>query len=290
MSFDLIDGQFIDTLESSGIIDAYEYVLRKLISDNLPRTQVYEKCARYLLEYQKLVLANNIRAKNAQSFYELSNIEEEKKKEIKAKEILPSIRIPLKSRLLFEQEENKPPQKIFETNIDELIKNKLNLLSKNKINEQLGANLKGYGSFAAYVENENEKLRMHSFKIDTKFTTFQFTPFEEIEKGNYDNTDINSNLNINNVNNNVNKNNMNNINVNNNNDNLNSEAEFIVPPGQMRMNTGSSRKSSNKSSNKSSKKSGGTTSESVVSKKITPSEESKIKKVSKNIVNDLMKK
>ena len=139
---------------------------------------------------------------------------------------------------------------IFETNIDELIKNKLNLLSKNKINEQLGANLKGYGSFAAYVENENEKLRMHSFKIDTKFTTFQFTPFEEIEKGNYDNPDINSNLNINNVNNNANQNNVNKKNVNNinvNNNNLNSEAEFIVPPGQMRMNTGSSRKSSNKS-------------------------------------------
>ena len=42
MSFEVIDSQFIDTLESSGIIDAYEYVLRKLIADNLPRNQVYE--------------------------------------------------------------------------------------------------------------------------------------------------------------------------------------------------------------------------------------------------------
>ena len=269
MSFDVIDGQFIDTLESSGIIDAYEYVLRKLISENLPRNQVYEKCARYLLEYQKLVLANNIRAKNAQSFFELANVEQEKKKELKAKEIIPSYPITLRSRLLFDQEENKPPQKIFETNIDELIKNKLNLLSKNKLTEQTTSNLKGYGSYAAYVENENEKLRMYNFKINTKFTNFQFTPLEEIEKGQYDMNDINSNLNINNE-------------KNSNKNNLNSDAEFIVPTDQMRMNTGSSRKSSHKSKE--------SQSESVVSKEVTPSEKSRIKKVSKNIVNELMKK
>ena len=122
MSFEVVDSQFIDALESSGIIDAYEYVLRRLIADNLPMNQVYEKCARYLLEYQKLVLENNIRAKNAKSFFELANPEEEKKKQIKAKEIILTNPITLKSRLLFEQEENKPPQKIFETNIDELMK------------------------------------------------------------------------------------------------------------------------------------------------------------------------
>jgi hypothetical protein len=33
MSFEHIDNQFIDTLESSGIIDAYEYVIRKLIEE-----------------------------------------------------------------------------------------------------------------------------------------------------------------------------------------------------------------------------------------------------------------
>ena len=274
MSFEPIDNQFINTLESSGIADAYEYVIRKLIEDNLPRNQVYEKCARYLLEYQKLLLENNIRAKNAQSFFKLSNIEEEKKKEVKAKEIIPTFPITLRSRLLFEQEENRPPPKIFETNIDELMKNRLNLLSKNTLNEQARSNLKGYGSYAAYVENENEKLRMYNYKINTKFTNFKFTPMEEIEKGNYSIEEIN-NINNNNNNNNNNSNNINNV-------NLNSDAEFIMPSGGERLNTKSSRKSTNKSKK--------TESESVSSKKSTPSQREAIKKVSKEMVNELMKK
>ena len=266
MSFEVVDSQFIDTLESSGIIDAYEYVLRRLIADNLPRNQVYEKCARYLLEYQKLVLENNIRAKNAKSFFELANPEEEQKKQIKAKEIILTNPITLKSRLLFEQEENKPPQKIFETNIDELMKNKLNLLSKNALNEQIRSNLKGYGSYAAFVENENEKLRNYDYKINAKFTNFQFTPFEEIEKENYD-KDIINNLNINDINNNGNP---------------NSNAEFSVPQGKERMKTGPSRKNTNKSKE--------SQSETVSSKSVTSSQKARIKKVSDEIVNDLMKK
>ena len=270
MSCDPIDNQFINTLESSGIVDAYEYVIRKLIEDNFPRNQVYEKCSRYLLEYQKLLLEKNIKAKNAQSFFKLSNIEEEKKKEVKAKEIIPTFPTTLRSRLLFEQEENRPPPKIFETNIDELMKNKLNLLSKNTLNEQARSNLKGYGSYAAYVENENEKLRMYNYKINTKFTNFKFIPMEDIEKGNYSNEEIN------NIDNN------NNINNNNNNVNLNSDAEFIMPSGGERLNTKSSRKSTNKSKR--------TESESVSSKKSTPSQREAIKKVSKEMVDELMKK
>ena len=264
MSFDPVNNQFINTLESSGIIDAYEYVIRKLIEENFPRNQVHEKCARYLLEYQKLLLENNIKAKNAQSFFKLSNIEEEKKKEVKVKEIIPTFPITLRSRLLFEQEENRPPPKIFETNIDELMKNKLNLLSKNSLNEQARSNLKGYGSYAAYVENENEKLRMYNYKINTKFTNFKFIPMEDIEKGNYSNEEIN------------------NINNNNNNANLNSDAEFIMPSGGERLNTKSSRKSTNKSKK--------TESESVSSKKSTPSQRAAIQKVSKEMVDELMKK
>ena len=79
--FEHIDSQFIDKLELTGIIDAYEYVLRKLIQDSLPKEEVYEKCARYLLEYKKLLLENNIRAKNAKSFYELSSLDIGKKEE-----------------------------------------------------------------------------------------------------------------------------------------------------------------------------------------------------------------
>ena len=180
--FEPIDSQSIDTLELTGIIDAYEYVLRKLIQDSLPKEGVYEKCARYLLEYKKLLLENNIRAKNAKSFYELSNLETGKKEEKKVQEIIPTFPVTLRSRLLLEQEENKPAQKIFETNIDELMKNKLNLLSKNALNEQIRSNLKGYGSYAAFVENE--KLRMYDFKIKVKFDNFEFTSLEDIEKNN----------------------------------------------------------------------------------------------------------
>ena len=280
MSFEPIDGKYLNTLESSGIIDAYEYVLRKLIEENLPRTQVYEKCARYLLEYQQLLLENNIRAKNAQSFVKLSNLEEEKKKEVRAKEIIPSFPITLKSRLLFEQEENRPPQKIFETNIDELMKNKLNLLSKNTLNEQMRSNLKGYGSYAAFVENENEKIRMYNFKINAKFSGFQFTPMEEIEKGNYSNEEINSNNYNNNIDNNINSYNS-----------PNSESEFTMPKGGERINTQASRKSTNKT-NKTNKsnKSKITESESVSSKEISSSEQSRIRKISKQMADDLLKK
>ena len=283
-----MDNQFLNTLDSTGIRDAYGYVIRKLIEDNLPRNQVYEKCARYVEEYQKLLLENNIRAKNAQSLYKLSKIEEEKKKEVEPKEIIISDIVPLKSRLLFEQEENRQPTKIIETNIDELIKNKINLLSIKTLNEQDRSNLKGYGSYATYVENENEKLRMYNFKINSKFTNFKFTTMEEIEKGNYSNEEINnlySNNNINNSNNINNNNNIynnNHINNNNNNVNLNSDAEFIMPSEGERLNTKSSRKSTNKSKR--------TESESVSSKKSTPSQRAAIQKVSKEMVDELMKK
>ena len=146
------------------------------------------------------------------------------------------------------------------------MKNKLNLLSKNALNEQIRSNIKGYGSYAAYVENENEKLRNYDYKINTKFTNFQFTPLEEIEKGNYD-KDIINNLNINNINNNG---------------NLNSDDEFLVPPGKERMKTGPSRKNTNKSKE--------SQSETVSSKSVTSSQKARIKKVSDEIVNDLMKK
>ena len=236
MSFEPINHEFIDTLESSGIIDAYEYVLRKLIEDNLPKMQVYEKCAKYLLEYQKLLLEKNIRAKNAQNLYKLSNFGEEKKQEIKAKEIIPTFPISLRSKLLLEQEANRPPLKVFETSIDELMRNKLNLLTKAKINEEMRSDLQGYGSYEAFVESENEKIRNYNFKIDVKFSNFQFVPLEEIEKMNQDEID-----NLKDIPNNEDK------------------------------------QSSSKS-------------ESVSSKSITPSQASRIKKISKEVTNDLFKK
>jgi len=168
-------------LKSTGIIDSYEYVLRKLIDDSLPKEGVYEKCAHYLIEYQNLLLEHNIRAKKAQSFYELSYLDTGKKEEKPVGEIIPTFPITLHSKLLLEQGENKKAKKIFETSIDELIKNRLNLLSKKAFNDENRSNIKDYVTFLAYVENENEKLRMYDFKINVKFDNFQFTPLEEIE-------------------------------------------------------------------------------------------------------------
>ena len=243
--FEPIDSQSIDTLELTGIIDAYEYVLRKLIQDSLPKEGVYEKCARYLLEYKKLLLENNIRAKNAKSFYELSNLETGKKEEKKVQEIIPTFPVTLRSRLLLEQEENKPAQKIFETNIDELIKNRLNLLSKKAFNEESRPNIKEYGSFSAYVENENKELRMYNFKINVKFDNFEFTPLEDIEKENVIQTpeEINNNI-----------------------------SKKSSRKSTQRRNTGMSKESE---------------SESVQSKSVTPSEASKIRKETVEVVDDL---
>ena len=243
--FEHIDSQFIDKLELTGIIDAYEYVLRKLIQDSLPKEEVYEKCARYLLEYKKLLLENNIRAKNAKSFYELSNLEIGKREEKKIEEIIPTFPVTLRSRLLLEQEEKKQPQKIFETNIDELIKNRLNLLSKKALNEDNRSNLTEYGSFAAYVENENEKLRMYDFKIKVKFDNFEFTSLEDIEKENP-----------------------------------------IVEQEEIK--TEVSKKSSKKSTQRrNTGKSVESGSESIQSKSVTPSEASKIKKETEDVVDEL---
>ena len=250
--FEHIDPQFIDTLESTGIIDAYEFVLRKLIEDSLPKEEVYERCARYLLEYKKLLLENNIRAKNAKSFYELSNLDTGKKEEKKVAEIIPTFPITLRSRLLLEQEENKPPKKIFETNIDELIKNRLNLLSKKAFNEENRTNIKEYGSFSAYVENENEKLRMYNFKINIKFDNFQFTSLEDIEKENVTNEPEEVNNNI--------------------------------------ISKKSSKKSTERRNSERSKVSKESESESVKSKSVTPSEASKLNKEADNIIDDLFKK
>ena len=237
--FEHIDAQFIDTLELTGIIDAYEYVLRKLIQESLPKEEVYEKCARYLLEYKKLLLENNIRAKNAKSFYELSNLDTGKKEEKKIAEIIPTFPVTLKSKLLLEQEENKTPQKIFETNIDELIKNRLNLLSKKAFNEENRSNLQEYGTFATYVENENEKLRMYDFKIKVKFDNFEFTSLEDIEKENPIVTEV---------------------------------SKKSSKKSTQRRNTGKSVESG---------------SESVQSKSVTPSEASKIKKETEDVVDEL---
>ena len=261
--FEHIDPQFIDTLESTGIIDAYEYVLRKLIQDSLPKEGVYEKCARYLLEYKKLLLENNIRAKNAQNFFELSNLEPDKKSEKKVEEIIPTFPVTLKSKLLLEQEKNKKPEKIFQTNIDELIKNRLNLLSKKALTEEKRSNLEEYGSFSAYVENENQKLRDYNFKINVKFDNFEFTSLEDIERQNLNNnkpelhleTNSSSNYNINNIN------------------NINSTKSKA-----------SSRKSKSKKNTEKSKES---ESESVKSKSVTPSEKQVIMKESENIIDDL---
>ena len=158
------------------------------------------------------------------------------------------------------------------------MKNKLNLLSKNSLNEQMKINIKEYGSFASFVENENHNLRIHDFQIATKFTNFEFIPMEKIQKQNYSIEEVDNN------------------NIKNNNDNLNTDTEFILLIKEERLNTQPSRKNTNKSkkSDKSKKsesnKSKRSETESISSKSVTPSLDAKIKKESKDIANDLMKK
>lgn len=64
----MIDIEHLNNLESSGIIDAYEYVLRKLISEGLPEEKVYEKCATYLLEYEKVHLDKNLKVNGINNY------------------------------------------------------------------------------------------------------------------------------------------------------------------------------------------------------------------------------
>ena len=273
MNLDNDDTRLHDPLKLSGIIDSYEYVLRKLIEAGLPKYGVYDKCADLVEEYKELVLKNNILAKNAQSLFELQKLEE-KKVEEEPKEIVVDTPITLTSRL----DENYQPKKLYETNIDELMKNRLNLMTRSELNNEIRENMKGYGSYATFVENENDKLRKLNFKLNVKVPKYDFISLEDIEKGNYDhdiNINFNYNSNINDMNNMMNNDNNNNI-------NLNSDTEFIMPPQDQRMNTYSSRKNTQMS--KSSK------TESISSKSITPSQASKIKKESKAMVNDLMTK
>jgi flagellar biosynthesis chaperone FliJ len=272
MNLDNDDTRLHDPLKLSGIIDSYEYVLRKLVEEGLPKYGVYDKCADLVLEYKELVLKNNILAKKAQSLFELQKLEE-KKVEEEPKEIVVQSPITLTSRL----DEDYQPKKLYETNIDELMKNRLNLMTRSELNNVMNANRKGYGSYATFVEDKNDELRKQNFKINMKLPKYEFISLEDIEKGNYDH-DININFNYN-----SNINDMNNMmNNDNNNVNLNSDTEFLEPPQEQRMNTNPSRKNTQMS--KSSK------SESISSKSITPSQASKIKKTSKDIVNDLMTK
>ena len=280
--FEPIDPDFIDKLEITGIVDAYEYVLRKLIDDSLPKEGVYEKCALYLLEYKKLLFENNVKAKNAKNLYKLSKLETGKKEEKKIEEIIPKFPITLRSSLLLEEEKNKQPKKIFETSIDELIKNRLNLLSKKEYNDETRTNIKDYGSFSAYVENENERLRMYNFKINVKFDNFEFKPLEEIENENPidepEEIKIDKTSGYNNTN-------THNKNTNNKNKTSNSTSN------KNKSNNNISRKNSRKSSQKrNTEKSKELESESVQSKSVTPSEASKIKKVSDDVVDELFNK
>ena len=272
MHLDNDDIRLHDPLKISGIIDSYEYVLRKLVEEGLPKYGVYDKCADLVLEYKELVLKNNILAKKAQSLFELQKLEE-KKVEEEPKEIVVQSPITLTSRL----DEDYQPKKLYETNIDELMKNRLNLMTRSELNNVMSANRKGYGSYATFVEDKNNELRMQNFKINMKLPKYEFISLEDIEKGNYDQNykiNFNYNSNINDVNNMMNNDN--------NNANLNSDTEFLEPPQEQRMNTNPSRKNTQMS--KSSK------TESISSKSITPSQASKIKKTSKDIVNDLMTK
>jgi hypothetical protein len=183
----IIDKELINKLNGSGIVEGYEYVLRKLIEANLPREKVYEKCAFYLLEYQKNILKSNIRSKQIKDLVnsKMKDAFEDKEKEEKksSKELVPNFNIQIQSKLLLEKEEKikKEDEKIFETNIDELINNKIKLASKENLIKDI-QNKPEYGSFAAFALNENEKIRNYNFKTTPNFKKFEFVPILEVRR------------------------------------------------------------------------------------------------------------
>lgn len=200
----MIDGELLNSLQSSGIIDGYEYTLRRLIEANLPRENVYEKCAYFLLEYQKLILENNIRAKGLQDFIDLSEPPKKIEPAKPIKEIVPNFPITLKSKLLYEKENNtrSKSSQLVSLTIDELIKNQLKLSTKG-ISEQERRNPKAYtDSFAYFTEQENRKLKNGIMKTYPQYKPFEFIPILEIRKMNEEgktNTNDNYNSNNNNV-------------------------------------------------------------------------------------------
>jgi len=183
----IIDKDLINKLNGSGIVEGYEYVLRKLIEENLPREKVYEKCAKFLLDYQQNILKSNIRSKQIKDFVKVAMkdaFEDEEKKEIKSpKELIPNYNIQIQSKLLLEKEEKikQEDNKIFETNIDELIKNKIKLASKENLLKDI-ENRPEYGSFAAFALNENEKIRNFNFKTSANYKKFEFIPILEVRR------------------------------------------------------------------------------------------------------------
>ena len=199
----MIDGELLNSLQSSGIIDGYEYTLRRLIEANLPRENVYEKCAYFLLEYQKLILENNIRAKGLQDFIDLSEPPKKIEPAKPIKEVVPNFPITLKSKLLYEKENNtrSKSSQLVSLTIDELIKNQLKLSTKG-ISEQERRNPKAYtDSFAYFTEQENRKLKNGIMKTYPQYKPFEFIPILEIRKMNEEGkTNANDNYNSNNNN------------------------------------------------------------------------------------------
>ena len=182
----MIDKDLIDSLQSTGIIDGYEYTLRKLVQDQLPTDNVYEKCAYYLLEYEKMYKKDNLRAKNLQEFVKMGEEKEEEKKEKPLKEIMPNYKVTLRSKIILERDMKTKNNelKVFETNIDELIKNRIQLSSHKLAMEEMERRQTNYGSFAAFALNENEKLRNYNFTTAPNFEPFEFIPILEIRKMN----------------------------------------------------------------------------------------------------------
>ena len=182
----MIDKDLIDSLQSTGIIDGYEYTLRKLVQDQLPTDNVYEKCAYYLLEYEKMYKKDNLRAKNLQEFVKMGEEKEEEKKEKPLQEIMPNYKVTLRSKIILERDMKTKYNeiKVFETNIDELIKNRIQLSSHKLAMEEMERRQTNYGSFAAFALNENEKLRNYNFTTAPNFEPFEFIPILEIRKMN----------------------------------------------------------------------------------------------------------
>jgi hypothetical protein len=116
----------------------------------------------------------------------MEETEEKKKKNKELQEVMPNYKVQLKSKIILERDmkTEKNEIKVFETNIDELIKNKIQLSSHKLAMEEMDKRQTNYGSFAAFALNENEKLRNFNFTTAPNFEPFEFVPILEIRKMN----------------------------------------------------------------------------------------------------------
>lgn len=174
----MIHNEFLNPLIESGILNGYEYVLRKLIEAKIPDENKFEKCAFFLLEYEKFETMKDFKQVGLKDLINLKESEKIVDKK-SAKEIIPNYPIKLFSEELYKKEENIPikGKLLVEMPITELLNHHIQMETE-KINEKELSNPNpDTHSFLKYSTSENQKLKNFIFKTEPNFKEFSFVPF-----------------------------------------------------------------------------------------------------------------